>query len=78
MTDIYKNVADYNPNKERKILIANDDIIADIFSHEKLNPVVTDLFTRGRDQGKKLNILLALITQYYFTVPKNIRLNSTH
>ena len=49
MTDIYKNVADYNPNKERKILIANDDIIADIFSHEKLNPVVTDLFTRGRD-----------------------------
>ena len=41
---------------------------------EKLNPIVTELFIRER----KLNISLDFITQSYFAVPKNIRLNSTH
>ena len=41
---------------------------------KKLNPIVTELFIRGR----KLNISLVFITQSYFAVPKNIRLNSTH
>ena len=49
-------------------------MIADMLSNKKLNPVVTELFIRGR----KLNISLVLITQSYFAVPKNIRLNSTH
>ena len=56
------------------ILIVFDDMIADMLSNKKLNPVVTELFIRGR----KLNISLAFIKQYYFTVPKNIRINSTH
>ena len=74
MKDIYKNIEDYNPNKKRKILIVFDDMIADMLSNEKLNPIVTELLIRGR----KLNISLVFITQSYFAVPKNIRLNSTH
>ena len=58
----------------RKVLIVFDDMIADMLSNKKLNPIVTELFIRGR----KLNISLVFITQSYFAVPKNIRLNSTH
>ena len=43
-------------------------------SNEKVNPIVTELFSRGR----KLNISLIFITRFYFAVPKNIRLNSMH
>ena len=60
--------------KERKILIALDDTIADLLSNRKLDPIRTELFIRGR----KLNISLAFVMQSYFAVPKNIRLNSTH
>ena len=74
MFDIHKNIKDYNPNKKRKILIVFDDMIADMLSNKKLNPIVTELFIRRRN----LNISLAFITQSYFAVPKNIRLNSTH
>ena len=71
--DIYKNIEEYNPNKKRKILIVFDDMIADMLSNKKLNPILTKLFIRGR----KLNIYLVFITQSYFAIPKNIRLNST-
>ena len=74
MDDIYKNIEEYNPNKRGKILIVFDDMIADMLSNKKLNPIVTELFIRRRN----LNISLAFITQSYFAVPKNIRLNSTH
>ena len=73
MDDIYKNIEEYNPNKKCKILIVFDDMIADILSNKKLNPIVTELSIRGR----KLNISLVFVTQSYFSVPKNIRLNST-
>ena len=49
-------------------------MIADILNNKKLNPIVTELFIRGR----KLNISLVFITQSYFCVPKDIRLTSTH
>ena len=49
-------------------------MIADMLSNKKLNPIVTELFIRGR----KLNISVVFITQSYFAVPKNIRVNSTH
>ena len=49
MYDIYKNVEEYNPNKRRKILTVLDDMIADNFSNEKVNPIVTELFIRGRE-----------------------------
>ena len=66
MDDIYKNIEEYNPNKKRKILIVFDDMIADMVSNKKLNPIVTELFVRGRE----LNISL-FITQSYFFCAKN-------
>ena len=74
MDDIYRNIEEYNINKKRKTLIVFDDVIADMLSNKNLNPIVTELFIRGR----KLNISLVLMTQTYFAVPKNIRLNSTN
>ena len=73
MQDVHKNIDDYNPRKKRKVLIVFD-MIADKFNSNKLNPIVTDLFIRGR----KLNISIVFITQSYFKVPKDVRLNSTH
>ena len=73
MDDIYKNIEEYNPNKKQKILIVFDDMIPHMLSNEKLNPLVTELFRR-----RNLNISLVFITQSYFAVPKNIKLNSTH
>ena len=73
MEDVYKNTKDYNPGKKRKILIVFDDMIADMINNKKLNPVVTDLFLRGR----KLNISIVFITQSYFKEPKDVRLNAT-
>ena len=59
MDNIYKNIDEYNPNKKQKILIAFDDMIADMLSNKKLNPIVTELFIRGR----KLNI-----SCFYYTI----------
>ena len=74
MQDVYKNIEDYNPIKKRKVLIIFDDMIADMINNNRLNPIVTELFIRGR----KLNISIVFITQSYFKVPKDVRLNSTH
>ena len=57
MNESYKNIEEYNLNKKRKILIVFDDMIADMLSNEKLNPIVTELFIRGR----KLNISIAFL-----------------
>ena len=73
MQDAHKNIEDYNPIEKRKILIVFDDMIADMINN-KLNPIVTELVIRGR----KLNISIVFITQSYFKVPKDVRLNSTH
>ena len=74
MHDVYENIYDYNPDKENKILIVFDDMIADVIHNKKLNSIVTELFIKGR----KLNISLAFITQSYFKVPKDVRLNTRH
>ena len=74
MRNIYKNINHYNPNKENKILIVFDGMIADMIQNKKLNSIVTELFIRGR----KINISLVFITQSYFKVLKDIRLNTTH
>ena len=65
MDDIYKNIEECNPNKTPKILTVFDEMNADMLSNKKLNPIVTELFIRGR----KLNISLVFITQSYFAVP---------
>ena len=74
MHDAYRNIDHYNPDKENKILIVFDDMIADIINNKKLNSIVTELFIRGRKQ----NIALVFITQSYFKAPKSARLHTTH
>ena len=72
MDDIYKNIKEHNPNKKRKILIVFNDMIADILSNKKLNPVVTELFIRGR----KPSISFFLLHNLILLFQKNIKLKS--
>ena len=74
MHGIYINIDDHNLDKENKILIVFDDIIADTIHNKRLNSIVTELFIRGR----KLNISLVFIAQSYFKLPKDVRLNTSH
>ena len=74
MCKVYKNIDEYNSDKECKILIVFHDMIADMINNKKLNSIVTELFIRDR----KLNISTVFITQSYFNVPKDVRLNTSH
>ena len=65
MDNVYENIDDYNTNKERKVLIVFDDMIADIMSSKKFQAVVKELFIRCRE----LNIWLVFVNQSYFFVP---------
>ena len=65
MHDVYKNIDEYNPDKENKILIVFDDMIADMINNRRLDSIVTKLFIRGR----KLNVSLVFTT---------VRPNTTH
>ena len=71
---VYENINDYNLSRKRKTLIVFDDMIADIKSKEKFQAIIEELLIRCR----KLNISLAFITESYFSIPKDVRLNSTH
>ena len=62
MDGIYNIIEEYNPNKKRKILIVFDDVIADVLCNKRLNPIMTELFIRGR----KLNASLNFIIQSFF------------
>ena len=74
MDEVYENIDNYNLNSKRKILIAFDDMIAEIMTDKRIQSIIKELFIRCR----KLNISLVFITQSYFSVPKDVRLNSTH
>ena len=74
MDDVYDNIDDYNLNRKRKMLIVFDDMIADIMTSKKFQSTIKELFIRCR----KPNISLKFITQSYFSVPKDVRLKSTH
>ena len=74
MGDVYENIDDYNSNRKRKILIVFDDMISDIMINKTFQAITKELFIRCR----KLNISLVLITQSYFSAPKDVRLNLTH
>ena len=74
MDDVYNNIDDYNTKRKRKILIVFDDMIADIMNNKKFQAIIKELFISCR----KLNISLVFISQSYFSVPKEVRLNSTH
>ena len=70
----YEGIDGYNPSRERKILIVFGDMIADIMTNKKFQAIIKELFIRWR----KLNISLVFIIQSYFSVPKDVKLNSTH
>ena len=74
MNDVYENIDDYNSSIKRKVLIVFDDMIAEIMTNKKFQTIINGLFIRSR----KLNISLLFIAQTYFSVPKDVRLNSTH
>ena len=74
MNDALDNINNYKKNKDKKVLIVFDDMIADIMRSEKFNSIIKELFIRCR----KLNISIVFITQSYFRTTKDARLNSTH
>ena len=71
--DVYENIHDYNSSRKRKILIVFDNMIPDITTNKRFQAIIKELFIRCRN----LNIPLVFITQYYFSVPKDVRLNLT-
>ena len=73
MDDVYENINDYNPIGKKKTIVF-DDMIADIMTNRRFQAIIKELFIRSR----KLNISLVFITQSYFSVPKDVRLNSTN
>ena len=74
MDDVHDNINDCNLNRRRKILIFFDGMIVDIMTNRRFQAIIKELFIRCR----KLNISLVFITQSYFCVSKDVRLNSTH
>ena len=74
MDNILSNDKDYNKKRKRKIIIIFDDMISHVMSDKKAQQILKDLFIRCR----KLNISLCFLTQSYFSVPKDVRLNCSH
>ena len=74
MDDVHENINDYSPSRKRKILIVFDDMIVDIMARKKFQAIIKELFIRC----KKINISLVFFTRSCFSVPKDVRLNSTH
>ena len=74
MNDILENIEDDNKKRKRKVLIMFDDMISHVMSDKKAKQVLKELFIICR----KLNISLCFLTQSYFSVPKDVRLNCTH
>ena len=74
MDDILSDIEDYNKKRKRKVLIVFDDMISHVMSDKKAQQILKDLFIRCR----KLNISLCFLTQSYFSVPRDVRLNCTH
>ena len=73
MDDVYDDINDYNPKRKRRVLTIFDDMVADITTNKRFQSIIKELFIRSR----KLNISLVFITQCYFSVPKEVIINST-
>ena len=71
MDDVYNNIDHKNPKRKRNILIVLDDMTTDIMTNKKFQAIIKDLFIRCR----KLKISLVSITQSYFSVPEEVKLN---
>ena len=71
---VYEHLEDFNPTKERKVLVVFDDMIVDKEPNKKLSSIVTELLLKQ----KSLTVPLVFISPSYFKVPKTIRLNRVH
>ena len=74
MNDVLDDINDYNKNRDKKVLIVFDDMIADIEYNKNFKRIIKELFYRAR----KINVSIVFITQSYFRALKDVRLNSTH
>ena len=74
MDDVLHDINNYNKNRDKKVLIVFDDMIADIEYNKNFKRIIKELFYRAR----KINVSIVFITQSYFRALKDARLNSTH
>ena len=74
MDDVLDDINNYNKNRDKKVLIVFDDMIADIEYNKKFKITTKELFYRAR----KINVSIIFITQSYFRALKDARLNSAH
>ena len=74
MNDVIDDINNYNKNRDKKVLIVFDDMIADIEHNKNFKRIIKELFYRAR----KINVSTVFITQSYFRALKDTRLNSTH
>ena len=74
MNDVLDDINDYNKNRDKKVLIVFDDMIADIEYNKNFKQIIKEFFYRAR----KINVSIVFITQSYFRALKDARLNSTH
>ena len=66
MDDVYEDIDNYNPKRDKKVLIVFDDMIADIMTNKKFQAIIKELFIRCR----KLNISLVLLLNLIFLIQK--------
>ena len=74
MNDVLDDINNYNKNRDKKVLIVFDNMIADIEYNKNFKRIIKELFYRAR----KINVSIAFITQSYFRALRDARLNSTH
>ena len=71
--DVLDDINNHNKNRDKKVLIVFDDMIADIEYNKNFKRIIK-VFYRAR----KINVSIVFITQSYFRALKDARLNSTH
>ena len=74
MDDVLDDINNYIENRDKKVLIVFDDMIADIEYNKNFKRIIKELFYRAC----KINVSIVFITQSYFRALKDARLNSTH
>ena len=74
MNDVPDDINNYGKNRDKKVLIVFDDMIADIEYNKNFKRIIKELFYRAR----KINVSIVFITRSYFRALKDGRLNSTH
>ena len=74
MDDVLNDINNYNKNRDKKVLIVFDDMIADVEYNKKFKRIIKELFYRAH----KINVSIVFITQSYFRTLKDARLNSAH